>query len=467
MKLVGKIFDPQTLLKRTPPCGEIPTQHDILVKTIHIAWPSILESFLVSLVGVIDTVMVGVLGSYAIAAVGLTTQPKFLGLAIFLSLNIAVSALVAHRKGENDRESANKILVQALIITGIFTVIVSTICVVFANEIIRFSGSSPDTHTYATEYFQIIMGCMVFNVFSMVINAAQRGIGNTRIAMRTNLISNLVNICLNYVLIGGNLGFPKLGVRGAAIATVAGTVVACGMSIYSILHKGYFLSLRETHKIQFDKSTLKSIANIGSSTLAEQVFMRLGFLFYAIIVAKLGTAAFAAHQVGLNILNINFSFGDGISVAAVSLVGQSLGAKRSDLAKIYGSVCQRIGMIFASGIAIIVILLGKQIFALFTSEADVLVYSIPIMQMIIVIVFLQIAQVVFSGCLRGAGDTKFVALVSFVSIAVFRPLSGWLFCYPLGLGLYGAWIGLIIDQFLRFIMTWFRFKSGKWTKYEI
>ena len=166
-------------------------------------------------------------------------------------------------------------------------------------------------------------------------------------------------------------------------------------------------------------------------------------------------------------MSISFSFGDGLSVAAVALVGRSLGEKRQDLAKIYGAVCQRMGLAFSIILCAVYVTCGGLIFQLFSNDTEILDYGMMIMDMIAVIVFMQITQVIYSGCLRGGGDTKFVALVSLISVAFFRPFSGWLFCYPLGMGLTGAWIGLAIDQFCRLAMTFFRFKSGKWTKHNI
>ena len=462
-----RIFDPRALVGKIPVAGELPSQREVLLRTFWVAWPSILESFLISLVGLIDTIMVGGLGSYAIAAVGLTTQPKFIALAMFLSLNVAVSTIVARRKGEEDQDSANRTLMQALLLTGILTVLVTVICVALADPIIRFAGSQPDTHAAEVSYFRIIMGGMVFNTVSMVMNAAQRGAGNTRVAMRANLVSNGVNILLNYLLIGGNLGFPKLGVSGAAIATVTGSVFACGLSILSAAHRDGFISFRHAPRLRFDKKTMSAIANIGSSTLAEQIFLRIGFLTYAILVARLGTIAFAAHQIGMNFMSISFSFGDGLSVASITLVGQSLGAGRKDMAKVYGSVCQRSGLLFACALSVIFLSCSRLIFRLFSNDEQILQYGTMIMAMMTVIVFLQISQVVFSGCLRGAGDTRYTALVSLISVAIIRPGGGWLFCYPLRLGLFGAWLGLAVDQFMRFILTWLRFRQGKWMDRKI
>ena len=104
---------------------------------------------------------------------------------------------------------------------------------------------------------------------------------------------------------------------------------------------------------------------------------------------------------------------------------------------------------------------------LFSREADVLQHAEMIIGMIILILFTQIPQVVFSGSLRGSGDTKFTALVSLISVAVVRPGAGWLFCYPLHLGLFGAWIGLAADQIVRLVLTWWRFRSGKWMWHKV
>lgn len=462
-----RFFAAQKILHGDPLLGELPDDRTILQNTLKVAWPSILESFLVSLVSLIDTVMVGGLGAYAIAAVGLTTQPKFIGMAIFMSLNVAISAVVARRRGEQDRDSANRVLTQAILIVLGLSVIISIICVTFAEPIVVFAGAADDTKGPAADYFRIIMGGMVFNVLSMAINAAQRGAGNTKIAMRTNIVSNLVNIIFNYLLIGGNLGFPRLEVRGAAIATVLGTICALFMSVFSVIHKDHFLCIREYWSFHFDRKTLKAIINIGSSSLIEQIFLRIGFLTYSIVVAHLGTVAFAAHQIGMNLMNISFSFGDGLSVASVALVGKSLGEEREDLAKIYGGICQRVGVFIACIISITYFSLGKIIFSCFSNDPQIIDYGVMIMRMQAIVVFMQVSQVIFSGCLRGAGDVKFTAFVSFISVMFIRPGSGWLFCYPLGLGLFGAWLGLAFDQMVRFLMTMARFKSGKWTKIKI
>ena len=194
----------------------------------------------------------------------------------------------------------------------------------------------------------------MFNIVSLVINAAQRGAGRTKIAMKTNVTANVLNMIGNYLLIGGKFGFPALGIYGAALATVFGTVVACGMSIASILQKDSFVSIPYmiAGKIRFKMSALKGIFQIGSNIFLEQILLRVGFMAVAVMAAKMGTDAFAAHQVGMNVMSLSFSFGDGMQVAAVALIGRSLGEEKPELAKVYGGICQKMGLVISMVLAV-------------------------------------------------------------------------------------------------------------------
>lgn len=461
------LFDVKSLSRGVSVEGDLPGGNEILKKTLRIAWPAVAESVLVFLVGMIDMMMVGSLGKEAIAAVGLTTQPKFIALCLFMSLNVAISAIVAHRKGQNDKESAQRVLVQALVIVVCLAAVISVLCIVFADPILKLAGTQADTHQLAASYFKIIMMGMIFQVVMLVINAAQRGAGNTKISMRTNIVANLINVVLNYLLIGGNLGFPRLGIQGAAIATVTGIVVGCGMSIFSVMNKKSFLTLQGVKRIQFDSETIKSILSLGSSTLTEQVFMRIGFLLYSRIIADLGTDSFAAHQIAINVLSLSFAFGDGLGSASVALVGQSLGAKRRDLARIYTRTTLRIGVLLTIAIATFYFTAGRFMYSLYTDDATVLSLCMKLLPISVATVFFQVPQVIYGGCLRGAGDAKYMALVSMINLAIVRPIISWILCYPVGLGVIGAWIGLFADQIMRMAFATMRMRGDKWMSHKV
>lgn len=442
---------------------------DDIRKTLDMAWPAILESFFGAFAGLVDSLMVSSMGSYAVAAVGLTTQPKFVGLSLFIAANVSISALVARRKGQGKREEANQIFTTFLIFIIVMSVIISALMVLLADPIIRLCGSEDVTHDSAVLYFKIIMGGMIFNVIQMGINSAQRGAGNTRITMRTNLVSNTVNILFNYLLIQGHLGFPALGIRGAAFATVLGTVISSIMSVMSVWKKDNFVSIPYIIKerIRPALESLKNIIKIGYGVFAEQILMRIGFMMTAIMAADQGTAAMAAHQVGMNIMGLSFSFGDGLQATAVALIGYSLGAKHPEQAKQYGKTCRMIGTVISVVLAAVYFFGAGALMRLFFEEEEIVAIGVGIMRIIIFVVILQIAQVIYMGCLRGAGDTLYTAIASTISVTLVRTFGSYFFGYILGWGITGIWLGVVADQLSRFFFGSIRFRRGKWTEIKI
>ncbi|MBQ2765967.1 MAG: MATE family efflux transporter, partial [Clostridia bacterium] len=329
-----------------------------------------MESVLLGLVNFIDSIMVSTQGSTAVAAVGLTSQPRFIFYAVFFAFNIGVTAIVSRRKGENDREDANRCLAQALSLCMILGVILVGTAIYFAEPLLRFSGAKDDTIGMATTYFRITMIGMLFTSISLIINAAQRGSGNTRISMTTNMTANIVNCVFNALLINGLLFFPKLGVTGAAIATMLGNITSCAMSVYSVSHSERFLHLRLSSLFKFQKRNLLLIFKISSSAAIEQVFMRFGFFIVAKMIAELSTVDFATHTICMSIVNLSFCFGDGLGVAASSLVGQNLGKKRPDYSIVYGKTAQRIGFCIAILLMLLFTLGGDMLINLFMTKDE-------------------------------------------------------------------------------------------------
>ena len=438
-------------------------------KAISVAWPAMTESFFVTLAGMIDMMMVAELGSYAVAAVGLTNQPKFIGLTIFFGINVAVSALVARRRGENRRENAHEILLTATGLTVILCAVITVLCVVFAPQIMELAGSNEDTHEAAVEYFRIIMGGMGFNVLTMIINAAQRGSGNTRISMTTNLTSSVVNVIFNYLLIGGHLGFPAMGIRGAAIATVLGTVVSAGMAVQSLFRKSSYVRIPDMirQKIRITRDSLKSIWGLTYTSSLENIAMRVGFLATALLAARLGTDEFAAHNVGMNLLGLGFSFADGMQVAAVALTGRALGEGNKQEAREYGGICQRIGFFISVVLALLLLVGGRWYYSLYFTEEHILDMGVIITRYVMFIVLLQISQIIYTGCLRAAGDVKFTLAGALISVTLIRTVVTVLLVLVFHMGLHGIWLGVMSDQLSRFTLMRTRFRRGKWVDIKI
>ena len=435
-------------------------------QSLNIAWPSTVEGALLSVIGSIDTMMVGTLGAAAIAAVGLTSQPRMILLICAQSLCVGTTALCARRKGAQDQAGANSCLNQSLALVTVLGLIMSLIGFFGARGFMRLAGANEDTLEMSVAYFRIISMGLLFNCWSLCICAAMRAIGKTRITMVTNITANLVNVCLNYILINGKLGFPRMGVRGAAIATVCGTAVSCLIAVSFVVRAGgyYHLTLP-----RFDRTTLSGLLNVGSSSIVEAVFLRLGFLINSRLIAGVGTNVFASYQIVSQVTSLSFTLGDGIATAGTSLVGQSLGARRKDLAMTHVRISRRISVFASILLMAVIFLLRRQLALLFTTDEEIILGVTLSFYVVIVGMLPQNGRVVYSGCLRGAGDTRYVAMVALVSVAVLRPILTWLFCYPLHTALpgwqiavMGPWIAFDIDAFVRNWLLQRRIRQGKW-----
>ena len=466
---LSNIYTVSGMSKKLKICGEMPKTNELYKGFLKVAWPAMVESVLMSLVNIFDTIMVSGEGVPAVAGVGLTTQPRMIFYAIFFAMSIAVTTIVSRRKGQGDQKGANESLAQALGVVAVLAVVLCGTAVAVAEPLLTFAGANEETLDYALTYFRITMIGLMFTSFGMIINAAQRASGNTKISMTTNIVANVTNIIFNALLINGLFFFPKLGVTGAAIATLIGNIASFSMSFYSILRKGRYLKFDFKGMIHWKPNLLKTLANVSLGAGTEQLFMRIGFFIYAKLVADLGTAEYGTHIIAMNIITVSFACGDGLSVAASALIGQNLGKQRPDLATLYAKTGQRIGMVISFFLVLLMVFAGGWMVKLFADPQDeyysyVIEHGKNLTYFIAVCAPGQISQVIYNGGLRGAGDTKYVALTSAICIGVVRPLAAYIFCYPVGWGLYGAWVSLLIDQYMRLAFSMKRFVSGVWQK---
>lgn len=439
------------------------TQRMMYNDVFTIAWPAIIELTLTQLTSMVDMMMVGRLGPYAIAAIGLTTQPKFLMMTVFMAMNVGATALVARYKGAGEREKANIILKQAIILTFFLSMISSVIGYMNAEWLIKFMGAADDvTLKGGVVYFQIQMMGFVTMALTSTFTATLRGVGNSRTAMMYNLVANLVNVVLNYLLIEGHFGFPRMELAGASLATIIGQFVAFVLALTVVIKGKYYLKLnfRESFKPQL--KYMKNIFQIGIPAMIEQLIMRAGMITYSKTVASLGTISFATHQICLNILSISFMNGQAFSVSATSLMGQSLGKKRPDMAQAYTSTTRRMGMIVSIFIGAIFFFFATHIISLYTDEQQVIIQGARILSFVAFVQPFQASQFILGGALRGAGDTKATAFITLLTVLFLRPSLAALGVFVLNLGLEGAWIALVCDQLLRSLLVLLRYNSGKW-----
>lgn len=448
-------------------------QKGLYTDILRIAWPAFVELILMQLVSMVDMMMVGSLGAYAISAVGLTTQPRMLIMNIFTAMNVGSMALVARARGQQDQEKARKITRQAIMLSLTLSLIATIPVVIWSKQFLTFVSiskrSSIDQATLdaAIGYFRIIILGVPIMAINNAITSALRGTGQTKISMIYNMTANVVNVCLNYCLINGNLGAPALGVNGAAIATVCGQMVGFIFACVVITRKTQYLRFRISDGLRPDWGILRDIAKIGIPAMIEQLAMRLGNILYNRTISTLGTNAYATHQICFNLNSMTFMIGQALSSPCTSLVGQSIGKKRLDVADAFGKVAKRIGISIASLVALFFFFCGKLLAVLYTDDPVIIDSCVEILKLIAPLILLVTMQSIDGGLLRGAGDTRYTAMVILFTTAVCRAGFAYLFVTILNKGLKGAWYGFIIDQVLRTGLIGLRYRTGKWKKTAI
>jgi len=438
------------------------TKAEIRKTIMSFSWPIIAELMLMSLIGVVNLAMVGHLGAYALSAAGLTNQPVFICLAVFQSFNVGATALVSRFIGAKDYQEAKAVVIQTLIVSAILGTVLAMIGVIFSKPIVLGMGAQPDTVEHASMYMKYMAVGILFQAIPTAVASILRGAGNSRIPMQYNIASNIINAICGFVLIYGMGLFPGLGLQGAAIASTLAKFSACVMAVYAMFRSDLPVALSWRDRFRLELSILKRIMNIGISAAGEQFFMRFGLMIYAIIIARLGTEALAAHQICLSVTQLLSNVINGFSMAASSFTGRNLGAKRPDLAERYCNELQKIGLLFSVSAGLMFFFAGSSISKIYTSDQEVIRKAAEVLRITILIVVPQNYLSIVAGCLRGAGDTRWPLISSFIGMIFARVGLAALFVLVFHWGLVGAWMAAISDQSVRSVLIYYRFKSGKW-----
>jgi putative MATE family efflux protein len=436
-------------------------------KIISFIWPCMLELFLISMVSIVNLIMVGHLGAYAISAVGITTQPIFICIAAFQALNIGSTALVSRFIGAKDYNSAKIVVTQTLIISLASGITLSLLGFFFSRFIVSAMGAQNDIIDYADLYMKYMAVGVTFQSIPTAVSALLRGAGSSRPSMYYNITSNIVNAALGYVLIYGLWHIPGLGVKGAAIASTIAKIVACIMSLYTIFFQKHVLKINLKELFAINIGMIKRILRVGLGAAGEQLVLRVGILVFTKIVTSLGTLPFAAHQIGISIIGFTYNISQPFGIASASFVGRSLGAGNYEMAEKYTSKIRKIAFVVSIVVSTVIFIFSKQIASLYTNDPYVINLTTDILKIIAIIMPIQSSQLTITGSLRGAGDTKWPLIATTCGTIGIRMILGAVFVKVFFWGLTGAWIAVAIDQFVRAVVIYFRYKYGKWQHISI
>ncbi|GAB4339521.1 MAG: MATE family efflux transporter [Candidatus Abyssubacteria bacterium] len=435
-------------------------------KILSLAWPVILNNILLTFVWIVDMVMVGRLGPVAVAAVGVSGQLFTLIVAITLAVTTGTIALVARYIGAEQKEEADAVLAQSLLIGALLSVILMAPGLIWSEHLFHLFGADEGVTRAGATYLRIIIAGTLFLTVALVCSSALRGAGDTRTPMLISVGANLLNVVLNYGLIFGKLGMPALGVTGAGVATIISFVIEAAAFLLLLGRGNLVLSLRSSSapfsRFRPEKEMAMKIVRIGSPAALEQGILQLGYLWYLAIITRYGTDPLAAYTIGVNIMSLSFMPGYGFSVAASTLVGQSLGAENPDMAASQGWECSKLALWAMTAIGIVLFVAARPLALVYVSDEHVVALTAEFVRILALCQPAMALHFALSGGLIGAADTRWPLYASFVGMYLIRMPLALLASYALGLSITWIWLIILADHYGKSVVTGLRFLSGKW-----
>ncbi|MCR4402571.1 MAG: MATE family efflux transporter [Firmicutes bacterium] len=432
-----------------------------------LAWPAISEMILHMFVWIVDTAMVGRLGAQALSAVGLGGNVYWTCTWICGAIGIGVQAMVARAVGAGDTRRAAFSAGQGLLAGFGLGAVLAGGAMGAAPWVYRLAGFAQDVSVPGIEYMRIVGAGALLFIPLQVGAAILRGSGDTRTPLYVTLVTNSANLVGDYVLIFGVFGLPKLGVRGAALATLIAHVIGGLLTLGAVFRRNGRVRLRARDVLRVDACTLRTLVRLSVPAGVEEALMNGSRLLSSFIIATLGTAAFAANQVTVAAEALSFMPGYGFAMAAGILVGQSLGARRPDLAMQVGYRSLRHSVAVMGSVAVAFLAAPRFIIGVFTDDPEV-IYTASVCLRIAAFeqIFIGITDTL-CGSLRGAGDTRTALRITAAGTWLVRVPLVVVAVYLLHLGLPAVWAITCLDWAVRAVLAARHFRAGRWQEARV
>lgn len=431
----------------------------VFAAILTIALPAIADLFVQTLLGFFDMVMVGKLGPVAISSVGVGNAPVQAVVPVFFAISIGTTAIVSRAFGSNNTNEGRNSLGQSLVLSIPISFIITGMLLGFEGSILKLVGRANDMNMEMTaQYYRSVVLGLPFLCFNVVFFAAYRSINKAAIPMFSNIISVIANVILNYLFIF-TLG---MGVLGAGIATTISRGMVTFFLIYLTFFTDRFWISLSFRKIKTDKEMMKRILKVGIPAAIEQGIFRIGMLVFEMMVISLGTIAYTSHKIALTAESFSFNMGFGFSVAGTALVGQQLGKNSPKNAERDGKATTMLALFAMSTFGLFFFILPGTIIAMFTDDPQIRELASGALRLVSICQPFLAVSMVLSGCLRGAGDTKAVLMITTIGMYIIRIPLTYFFLYKMETGLLGAWVVMTIDLSFRSIACYRVFKKGKW-----
>lgn len=431
-----------------------------------LAIPMMLELVMESTFALVDIFFVGKLGASAVAAVGLTETYMYLLYSIAMGLSMAVTAIIARRIGEKNRELAGRTAVQAVFLGFLCSIPFAFTGIFFSKELLALMGADQWVLDNGYRYMQWMLGGNIVIVMLFVINSIFRGAGDAATAMRVLLVANAINIVLDPLFIFGLGPIPGLGIEGAAIATNIGRATAVGLQFWILFRGGKHIRVLVS-QIKPEGKVMINIIRTSLGGIGQNIIGMTSWIFLMRILAGISSEAVAGATIALRIMMFTLMPAWGMSNAAATLVGQNLGAENPDRAE---SSVWKIGfynMIFLIGISVVYFAFNKTLMDFFTDDRAVRDIGATWLRILSFSYFVYAWWMVTTQAFNGAGDTRTPTKINLVFFWLIEIPLAYLLAITLGWGYTGVFWAVFFAETSAGLATLWLFRRGSWKSVRV
>jgi putative MATE family efflux protein len=409
-----------------------------------------------------DLIMVGTISAFAVAAVGLGLQSLMFVFAVLTLFQVGTNALISRFYGAKKMSQASLTLSTLLIFAFVLSLFVLPLWYFGSSELYILFGMVKEVTELGQGYVQILTLMIPFIFIKLVFVTALNATGDTKTPLYVKLVSIFLNVLLNYLLIFGNLGFPTLGVQGAAVATVIVNVLE--LLVYSFLYakgKTPFKPMR-----RFSKILLKRALNVGLPASYERSLTMASFMLFTAIIADYGTEVMAGYQIGLRVEGIAFMPGIGFTIAAMALMGQGLGARKPEQSREDVLLVLKYATALMFSLSFFMIFTPEYIVQFFTNDTQTIEEASLYLKIVGLSQIPLAFNFVLSGALRGAGDSKRTLRINLTSLWFVRIIPAFALSWYFN-DIVWVYIAMISDTFVKAFFLWKAFDGGEWKKIKV
>jgi len=431
-----------------------------------LAIPMMLEMAMESVFAVVDIAFVSRLGTDAVAAVGITEALITVLYAMAIGLGVGLTAMVSRRIGASDPVAAAEVTGQAIWIGALLSIVIGIAGVAYARDMLEMMGASDGVIEQGVGFTAVILGGSVTIIYLFLLNAAFRGAGDATVALRSLWLANGINIILDPCLIFGLGPFPEMGVTGAAVATTIGRGIGVLYQLWYLMNGRGRIEFHLRY-LKFNLNIALHMVRISLGGIGQFLIATASWIGVMRIVSIYGSGAIAAYTIALRMMEFIFLPAWGLGNAAATLVGQNLGAGKTDRAEDSAWRAAKYNAIFMACSGVFLIAFAQAITGLFSNEPEVLRWGTSCMQILGLGFPMYAVGMVMVQALNGAGDTSTPALLNLICFWLLQiPLAFYL-ATETPLGPNGAFIAIVVAESLLTILAVLTFRKGAWKQQSV